>query len=168
MGSCYNGKGVPPRTSLLQSRGFPDHHEKSHGQRMRIKGKVLLLAVCATGTLAAMLTVAQIWFSALEADDFLKSLITMGICGTLFSFLIAIDYDAPAARSKIIFAALVALAFCGSGLIIIQLWWAAFSWSLLGKTLISMIILTALLSFLMVASEDLGQNKKLRDDKYID
>lgn len=128
----------------------------------------MFYALMGTGILGALLALVQMWTEILEWDDFFKTVITLVISGSVISFLTAVEYDLPAMRSKILFAALVALIVTISGMIIIQLWWVGFQWGIFAKVVVSMGILTALVAFLLAVGEDFGQNKILRDKDYID
>lgn len=135
---------------------------------MKIRGKIMFYALMATGIAGALLGMAQMWTDVLEWDDFIKTLITLTIFGSVISFLTAVDYDLPAMRSKILFSALVALIVSISGMVVVQLWWVGFEWGIFAKVIVSMGILTALIAFLLAVSEDFGQNASLRDKNYID
>ena len=135
---------------------------------MKIRGKIMFYALMATGIAGALLGMLQMWTDILEWDDFVKTLITLTIFGSVISFLAAVDYDLPAVRSKVLFAALVALIVTIAGMVIIQLWWVGFQWGIFTKVIVSMGILTALIAFLLAVSEDFGQNASLRDKNYID
>ena len=135
---------------------------------MKIRGKIMFYALMGTGIIGALLGLAQMWLDILEWDDFVKTLITLVIAGSVISFLTAVDYDMPAVRSRILFAALVVLIVAISGMVIIQLWWVGFQWGLFAKVVVSLGILTALVAFLLAVTEDFGQNKSLRDKSYID
>ena len=135
---------------------------------MKIRGKIMFYALMGTGIIGALPGLAEMWLDILEWDDFVKTLITLVIAGSVLSFLTAVDYDMPAVRSKILFAALVVLIVAISGMVIIQLWWVGFQWGLFAKVVVSLGILTALVAFLLAVTEDFGQNKNLRDKSYID
>lgn len=135
---------------------------------MKIRGKIMFYALMGTGIIGALLGLAQMWLEILEWDDFVKTLITLVIAGSVISFLTAVDYDMPAVRSRILFAALVVLIVAIAGMVIIQLWWVGFQWGLFAKVVVSLGILTALVAFLLAVTEDFGQNKSLRDKSYID
>ncbi len=135
---------------------------------MKIRGKVMFYALMATGILGAVLLLVQMWTEILEWDDFVKTLITLSLGGSLISFLAAVDYDLPAARSKILFSVLVALITAICGMIVVQLWWVGFQWGIFAKLVVSFGIVTALVAFVLAVSEDFGQNKNMRDKNYID
>ncbi len=135
---------------------------------MKIRGKIMFYALMGTGIIGALLGLAQMWLDILEWDDFVKTLITLVIAGSVISFLTAVDYDMPAVRSKILFATLVALIVAISGMVIVQLWWVGFQWGIFAKVVVSLGILTVLVAFLLAVTEDFGQNKNLREKDYID
>lgn len=135
---------------------------------MKIRGKILFYALMATGVAGALLLMVQMWTDILEWDDFVKTLITLSLAGGLLSFLTAVDYDMPATRAKILFGLLICLITAICGMIVIQLWWVGFAWGVFAKAVISLAIITGLVAFILAVSEDFGQNKSLRDQKYID
>lgn len=128
----------------------------------------MFYALMATGIIGALLGMTQMWTEILEWDDFLKTLITLSIIGSIISFLAAVDYDLPAVRSKILFGVLVALIVAISGMVVMQLWWVGFEWGVFAKIVVSLGILTGLIAFLLAVSEDFGQNAALREKNYID
>ena len=135
---------------------------------MKIRGNIMFYALMATGIVGALLGMVQMWTEVLEWDDFVKTLITLSVIGSVISFMAAVDYDLPAVRSKILFGALVALIVSISGMVIMQLWWVGFEWGVFAKIVVSMGILTGLIAFLLAVSEDFGQNAALREKNYID
>ena len=135
---------------------------------MKIRGKIMFYALMATGIVGALLGMVQMWTEVLEWDDFVKTLITLSVIGSVISFMAAVDYDLPAVRSKILFGALVALIVSISGMVIMQLWWVGFEWGVFAKVVVSMGIMTGLIAFLLAVSEDFGQNAALREKNYID
>lgn len=133
-----------------------------------IRGKILFWSLLLIGAVTAIMGIAQMWWAPFGWEPFIKVLITLLILGTLFSFLIAIDYDYPGSRGKLVLGFLVVLAATGSALILAQLWWQILAFGIFWKILVTMVIITGLLAFIMAVTEDFGTNKKLKDDKYID
>lgn len=133
-----------------------------------IRTKILFLALCALGVLAAILGMAQIWANALDWDVFIKAMATLVIVGTEISFLIAVDYDLPASRRKYLLMGLVALSAFATGLTTLQIWGQVFAWALFVKLLASLLIIVVLIGFLLVAVEDFGSNKRLKDNNFLD
>lgn len=133
-----------------------------------IRGKILMAVLVATGVLAALMGLAQMWFEPFVWDVFVKSLITLLIVGVLTSFLAAVNYDMPGSRARLFLILLVVLAIVGAGLIVTQLWWEPFKALMFGKMIVTVIILAGLASFILAVSEDLGTTGKLKKDKFID
>ena len=133
-----------------------------------IRGKILFLSLCAIGVIAALLTVVEIWTYFLDWDIYLKSMGTVLILGTLLSFLMAIDYDLPASRRKWLLLGLVALSVVGSGLLTLQIWVQMFQWDIFLKLIGTLGVVVVLLGFLVAVAEDLGVNKRLKDNNYVD
>lgn len=64
--------------------------------------------------------------------------------------------------------ALVGMAVCGAALVLDQVWFEAVSWDTFIKLLLSLVILAVLDVFLMIVRADFSQNKKLKDENYLD
>lgn len=135
---------------------------------MKIRAKILFLALTATAILAAGLFLAQMWFDFIDWEIFVKSQATLLIVGTLSSFLLAVDYDLPGSRSKLYLAALVGLAVGAAALAVSQMWFTFLAWELFGKSFVTLLVLAVLMGVLLALGEDFMTNKKLRDNKYID
>lgn len=135
---------------------------------MKLRGKFLFFSLLATGVIAALLGIVQMWWEPLIWEIFGKVMVTLLICGTLASFLIAVDYDLPGSKSKTMLAAAVILGLILAGLVLSQIWLEALQWDVFIKLVITDIVLLALVSFLLAVKEDFGTNQKLKDEKYID
>lgn len=133
-----------------------------------IRGKIFFWSLILMGIIAAVMGIVQMWWSPFGWDLFIKTLVTIIILGTLISFLIAIDYDLPGSKGKFVLGILVLLAILGSSLVIGQIWWSFLAFEIFWKILVTLVIVTGLLAFIMAVSEDFGGNKKLKDEKYID
>ena len=133
-----------------------------------MRGRILLGALLLVAVAAAALGLAQMWFDFLGEKQLLDAFFTLAILGTVISFLVAVDYDLPGTRRKFSMYALTALVVIAAGLGIFQIWTAAIAVELFIKIMLSIVILIGLLSFSAAALEDLGANKKLRDEKFID
>lgn len=133
-----------------------------------IRTKILMISLMVMAGIAALLGITQMWWDILGEDIFFKTLGTLLIFGTLFSFLVAVNYDLPGSRGRLLLGALVLLCVFGAGLLFLQLWWGFFAAVTFGKLLVTDLILIVLTAFIIVASEDLSTNKDLKDNKYID
>lgn len=135
---------------------------------MVIKGKILLWSILLMGALAAALSIWQMWLSPFTDEIFIKSLGTIFTVGTLLSFLVAVDYDLPSSKYKIMLSITVILSTLLAGLLLAQMWLEYFETKTFFKLLATDLILLVLVSFFMVVHEDLGTNKSLKDEHYID
>lgn len=135
---------------------------------MILRGKVLFWSLCGVGTLAALLGLGEMWLFFISWPEFLKIMGTLLILGTLLSFLIAVDYDFPASRRRLLLLGIIALSVLGSLLSILQIWFQPLEWSFFLKILASHGIAIALLAFLSVAAEDFDTHKRLKDNDFID
>ncbi len=133
-----------------------------------INPKILLLTLLAAGGVAAVLGIAQIWFTFLAWDIFIKAMVTIVIVGMVAGFLMAVDYDIPASRDKFLLGAMVLLAISMGGLIIAQMWWWTLPWIDFAKIFGTVLIIFVIVCFVLAVKEDFGTGKKLKDDNYID
>ena len=135
---------------------------------MIARSRVFFIALAGMGAAAALIGLAQLWAQPLEWGIFVKSLVSIGLLGTLTSFIAAADYDLPGNRAKLLLYTMIVLAVAGTGLILDQIWIGLIDADLFFKLLVSVGIVGALIAFFMAVGEDFGTNKKLKDDKYID
>jgi len=63
---------------------------------------------------------------------------------------------------------LVAMAIILAAVVLGQLWWSFLNDEVFVKVIISIVVLGVLVSFIIAVSADLGEEKKLKDDNYID
>lgn len=133
-----------------------------------IRGKVLFLSLCAMGVLAAFLGLIEMWTYVIEWDVFLKIMGTILIAGTEISLLMAIDYDLTASRRKWLLLGLVALSALATLLVTGQIWTQWLEWHIFLKIIGSLGIVVFLLGFLLAVAEDFGNNKRLKDQNYVD
>lgn len=63
---------------------------------------------------------------------------------------------------------LVGTAIFGAILILDQIWLQSLSWEVFIKLLITLAIVAVLAVFLMLVRADLAQNRKLKDENYLD
>lgn len=62
---------------------------------------------------------------------------------------------------------IVAIVVLGAALILAQLWFDVFPEAVFGKLLVTLLILGGVVSFIIAVKQDLSEEKKLKDDKYI-
>ena len=133
-----------------------------------IRGRILVTSLVILAAVAASLGIIQLWFTPMLMETFVKTLATLLIAGVVISFLIAVDYDLPGHRGRILLGILAGLVLAGSFILILQIWWQVFSGALFWKIGVTIIVLSIFLGFIMAMLEDFGSNRKLRDEKYID
>lgn len=133
-----------------------------------LNSKVLLITVIIGIGIAALLGIGQLWFNFMDWDNFIKSMVTIGIVGLVAGFLIAVDYDMPASKQKTFLLSVIIMSLLMGGMIIVQMWWSVMEWVTFVKIFGTIFILFLLVSFIAAVKEDLGFNKKLKDDKYLD
>lgn len=69
---------------------------------------------------------------------------------------------------QILVKCIVAVAVLSVGLILAQMWFTLFAADIFWKLLVTLVLLGGLVSFLIAVKQDLSEDKKLRDDKYLD
>lgn len=136
--------------------------------RATIRHSTLFAVMIATGVVVALMALAQLWFAPFGGATFGKALATAAILGTMVGFIAAIDLDMPIGKARFMLYALIVMGFVSGVLIVVQMWWAVLAWESFGKIIVSMLILAGLIGFYMAVSEDFGNSRKLKDDKYID
>jgi MFS family permease len=133
-----------------------------------LKSKILFMSLCTMGILAALLGAAQMWFDILDWNLFLKIMTTLLIVGTELSFLIAIDYDLPSSRRKMMLMGLVGVSLAAVILVLAQIWAQILAWAVFVKLIATLGIGIVLIGFLLAVAEDFGGNKRLKDNNFID
>ena len=133
-----------------------------------IRGKILFISLISVGCVAAVLGILQMWTSMMDVVVFGKIMMTLLVTGILSSFLMAVDYDLPGSKTKLMLGILVALALIAAAMILLQIWFSLLSYAIFWKAAVTLIILAGLVAFILAAHEDFGTNKKLKDDNFID
>ncbi|NBX66228.1 MAG: hypothetical protein EBQ96_04455 [Proteobacteria bacterium] len=135
---------------------------------MKINTRSLFISLISTAVLAAVVGIVQVWLSPFSWDVFLKILATLTIIGVVSSFLLAVDYDLGSTSSRGYLYGLVGLAIASGALVIAQIWLDMLPWAVFINLVWTLLIITGLLGFVLVAKDDFTKNKKLRDENYID
>jgi hypothetical protein len=133
-----------------------------------LKTKPLYLTLIATGIIAAIIGLVQMWTEMISGELFSKSMISLVVVGITSAFLMAIQYDVSSGKSRILLISVVVLGLTFAALCLLQLWIAPFEAALFTKLLLTLIIVFGLLAFVMAVKEDFGSEKKMRDDHYLD
>ena len=69
---------------------------------------------------------------------------------------------------QVLLKTLIGLVVAAALLTIVQIWGTFISWDMYGKAIVTLGILVLLIGFLLVVKIDFGQQKKLKDDNYLD
>lgn len=132
-----------------------------------VRAPSMLVVLLAIGTLATLLSLAQIWGDVMPDDIFVQSLISLGLAGTAIAFLIAVEFDLPNARSKVLLGAAVFLGVSMVVFIIAQMWFSFVTDGIFIKLMMTQLALLGLVSFGLAAFEDFGSENSLKDEKFI-
>ncbi|MCB9979191.1 MAG: hypothetical protein H6862_06285 [Rhodospirillales bacterium] len=76
--------------------------------------------------------------------------------------------DKPVNLHNFLVYALVGMAFASAALILDQIWLQMLPWDIFIKAEVSIVILALLDGFFILLRADLAQNKKLKDENYLD
>lgn len=69
---------------------------------------------------------------------------------------------------KTLLLIIIGLIILGALLSIAQIWFSLLGWDIFIKAVITIMIIVVMLGLVMVLKNDLGEQKKLKDDNYID
>lgn len=133
-----------------------------------IRGRILLAMLLAAGVVAALVSVAQLWWSPFAQISFLKTLATIGIVGFITGFVAAVDIELTLGKARLLLLLLMGMATITGILTVAQMWWSVLEWDSFVKILLTLGVFMFLDGFVMAVAEDFGTTRKLKDDKYID
>jgi hypothetical protein len=71
-------------------------------------------------------------------------------------------------NNSLLVRCIVGLVLTGTALGLLQLWFSLFAYDVFCKLMITLVVLGVVVSFLIAVKQDLTDNKKLKDDKYLD
>lgn len=63
---------------------------------------------------------------------------------------------------------IVVLVLAGAALVLLQMWFHIFDATIFWKLLVTLVIIGSVASFIIAVKQDLTDEKKLKDDKYLD
>lgn len=132
-----------------------------------IRTAPLLAIILVVSVITALLVVGQVWMHLYSWAVFTKMLITLGIAGTITAFYIAVDYDLPACKSRLLLLAAALFSTILAALIVTQLWWAPLSQPVFTKLVFTDLAFLALSAFALGALEDFNADKTLKDEKFV-
>lgn len=130
--------------------------------------KILGIGLIALGAVFAGLILGQMWLSFLAPDIFIRLLLTLGICGLYGLYIAIIRDDLEKSRYRRLLLALAGFGLIALVLILTQTWSELFAWDTFAKLMISVLILSGLVSFIISIREDLLEEKHLKEQDYLD
>lgn len=135
------------------------------------KNSLLLKLIISLIAVAATISLIQLWVPFLSTSLFIKILVTFGITSIVSGLIIALEADTYNAKklrdhslSKVIITLIVAVAT----LVIAQMWLPFISTNIFVKILITFGVVIFVLSLIIAIKSDLGSEKKLKDQNYLD
>jgi MFS family permease len=130
--------------------------------------KVLGIGLIVLGTLSAGLVLAQMWFTPFAPDFFVRILVTLGVCGLYGIYVGMIWDDIEKSRYRNMLLSLAGFGLIAVILVLVQTWAEAFAWGTFIKLMVSVVVLSGLVSFIMAIREDFLEGKRLKDQDFLD
>lgn len=130
--------------------------------------KVLGAGLIGLGTAFAGLILAQMWFEPFETRIFVRCLVTLALSGGYGLYIGMIWDDLDKSRYRRMLISLAVFGFVALVLILGQMWFEFLAWEVFGKVLISVIVVSGLISFVMAVRDDFFDGKRLRDENFLD
>lgn len=134
----------------------------------RDKVKILGVGLMALGGLMAALILTQMWVTHLPEAFVTRMIITIAITGLYGIYIAMVWDDADKSRHRTLLVSLGAFGGIATALILYQTWTEAIEWAMFVKILVSILILSGTVSFILAVREDFFDGKRLKDDDYID
>lgn len=63
---------------------------------------------------------------------------------------------------------IVILVVAGAALVLLQMWFNIFAAEIFWKLLVTLVVIGSVVSFIIAVKQDLSDEKKLKDDKFLD
>lgn len=120
-----------------------------------------VIAIAAIGLL-------NIWGIGPQDSTFYKIMLTLVIVATLSGFLYTLNFGSDQKYSQKLVYLIGGAASLLSLLVIIQMWTTFMDGAIFGKTTLSLVVIGLLAAFVLALFDDFFENKKLKDDNYLD
>ncbi len=129
----------------------------------------------AYGLLACILSIAAIGLAGVwgmldiqDASITLKILITLVVLACLSGFLYTLSFQQEEKNKQILIYVSGAMGIALSASILAQTWFDPFSDVIFGKLIFTFIVIGVISAFVIALFDDFFENKKLKDDNYLD
>ena len=137
---------------------------KDVASRRKIYGIAFLISGLAMGGVGLMTLWAPDLISSFSMKLILTLVILAGLSSVLFMLTFAKEEKIQKKMSLVIGACVLAL----SGILVAEIWLDVFNESLLGKLVISLLVIGVLAGFVMSVWEDFFESRRLKDEGYLD
>lgn len=118
--------------------------------------------------LIALIGLLNIWGAGMDNSIMMKSFGSLSVIAGLSGFLytLTFNHDIKLIERLGAFTGVAAVAL--SGVILAQIWFDAFNDIFFGKLIMTIVILGLLAAFVIAVFDDFFENKKMKDDNYLD
>lgn len=130
--------------------------------------RILGIGLIGLGVVFVFLILGQMWFSLFEMEFLTRLLITLGLSGLYGLYVGMIWDDLEKSRYRKTLLSLAGFGLVAVLLILGQIWFELFNWRILVKLLLSVMIVSALTSFIIAVREDFLEGKRLKDENFLD
>lgn len=118
--------------------------------------------------LIALVGLLNIWGAGIDSSVTVKIFASLTVIAGLSAFLytLTFNHDVKIVKKLGVFTGFAAAAL--SAVILAQIWFSAFNEIFFGKLTVTIVILGLLAAFVIAVFDDFFENKKLKDDNYLD
>lgn len=118
--------------------------------------------------LIALVGLLNIWGAGIDSSVTVKIFASLAVVAGLSAFLytLTFNHDVKLVKKLGAFTGIAAAAL--SAVILAQIWFTAFNEVFFGKLTVTIVILGLLAAFIIAVFDDFFENKKLKDENYLD
>jgi len=116
----------------------------------------------------AIVGLLNVWGAGIDGTLTFKSILSFVVIASLSGFLYTLSFNHDIKIVEKMGAATGVIAVILSGVILAQIWFDAFQEVFFGKLSVTLVILGALVAFAIAVFDDFFENKKLKDENYLD
>jgi len=118
--------------------------------------------------LIALIGLLNIWGAGMDGSVMMKAFGSLSVIAGLSGFLytLTFNHDIKLIERLGVFTGVAAVSL--SGVILAQIWFDAFNDIFFGKLIVTIVILGLLAAFVIAVFDDFFENKKMKDDNYLD
>jgi len=118
--------------------------------------------------LIAFVGLLNIWGAGMDSSLMMKTFGSLAVIAGLSGFLytLTFNHDVKIVKKLGAFTGIAAAAL--SAIILAQIWFSAFNEIIFGKLAVTIVILGLFAAFVIAVFDDFFENKKMKDDNYLD